>query len=89
MKNFLTVRHFADQNVLRTYGHDGPLKMGQEKLLLTTTEKIMAELGESGKKVVRFLYTEKTRRMSETASLLAEILCQNDVSVVFQHDSRL
>ena len=87
--NFLTVRHFADQNVLRTCGHDGPLKTGQEEILKTTAEKIMAELKKSGKKVVRFLYTAKTRRMSETARLITEILHQNGVSVVLEHESRL
>ena len=87
--NFLTVRHFSDQNVLRTCGHDGPLKTGQEEILKTTAEKIMAELKKSGKKVVRFLYTAKTRRMSETARLITEILHQNGVSVVLEHESRL
>jgi len=88
MKNkFLTVRHFADQNALKTYGHDGLLKTGQEKLIKVTAEKIMEELGELKK--VRFLYTTKTRRISETTNLLAEVLRQNGVSVMFQHDPRL
>ena len=86
-KNFLTVRHFADQNALRSYGHDGPLKPDQEKLLQTTAEKILAELGDL--KRVCFLCTMKTRRITETANLLAEILHQSGVSVVFQHDARL
>jgi len=87
-RTFLTVRHFSDQNALKAYGHDAPLKPGQEKLLITTAEKILAELKESGKKV-RFLYTAKTRRISETANLLAEVIRQNGASVVFQHDVRL
>lgn len=87
MKNFLTVRHFADQNALKTYGHNGPLKLGQEKLLQSTADKIMVELEELKK--VRFLYTTKTRRISRTANLLAEVLNQKGVSVVFQHDIRL
>ncbi len=86
---FLTVRHLSDQNALKSYGHDGPLKPGQEILLMTTAEKIMAELKESKKRVIRFLYTAKTRRVVETADLLAKVLRQNGVSVVFQHDVRL
>jgi len=93
MKNkseiFFTVRHLHDQNALKSHGHDGPLKPGQEDLLKKTAEKILVELKESEKKVVRFLYTAKTRRIRETANLLAEILNLNGVSVVFQHDARL
>ena len=88
-ETFLTVRHLSDQNALKAYGHDGPLKPGQDNLLMTAAEKIMAELKESGKKVVRFLYTAKTRRITETANLFAEVLRQNGVSVVFEHDVRL
>jgi len=89
MKNFLTVRHFADQNALKTYGHDGPLKTGQEKLISVTAEKVMIEVEKSGVKAVRILYTAKTRRISETADLIVEVLHQKGVNVVFQHDSRL
>jgi|GEM_PF-1382903 len=88
-ETFLTVRHLSDQNALKAYGHDAPLKLGQEGLLITTAEKILAELKESGKKVVHFLYTTKTRRVVETVNLLAEVLHQNGVSVVFEHDVRL
>jgi len=60
MKNsFLTVRHFADQNALKTYGHDGPLKPGQDDLLATTEEKIMVELRESQKKWFAFFPPQK------------------------------
>ncbi|MES2930853.1 MAG: hypothetical protein V4665_03675 [Patescibacteria group bacterium] len=87
--NFLTVRHFSDQNVLRTYSHDGPLKTGQESLIVVTAEKILAELQNSQKRAVRILYTAKTRRINETARLVSEILRQSGVSVVFEHDVRL
>ena len=89
MKNFLTVRHFADQNALKSYGHDGPLKTGQEKLISATAEKVLAEVKNSGVNAVRILYTAKTRRISETANLLAEVLRSKGVSVVFEHDPRL
>lgn len=88
-KIFLTVRHFSDQNALKSYGHDGPLKSGQENLISVTTDKVWAEIEKSGKKAVRILYTAKTRRISETANLIAEVLHQKGVIVVFQHDSRL
>ncbi len=88
-ETFLTVRHLSDQNALKAYGHDAPLKLGQEGLLMTTAEKILTELKESGRKVVCFLYTAKTRRVVETANLLAEVLRKNGVSVVFEHDVRL
>jgi hypothetical protein len=88
MKNFfLTVRHFSDQNALKTSGHDGPLKPGQEKIVALTAEKILQAAG--AKKKIRLLYTAKTRRISETANLIAEILRQNGLDVVFQHDARL
>ena len=88
MSMILTVRHFCDRNSLRSYGHDGPLKSGQEKLLVDTSEKILEEL-KGEKRAVRLLYTAKTRRIRETAKLLAEKLRENGVSVVFQHDIRL
>ena len=86
---FLTVRHLHDQNVLKTYGHDGPLKPGQEKLLLIIAKKIMAELTKHKKEKVRFLYTAKTRRLKETAELLSKNMVQKGVRIVFEHDPRL
>jgi len=38
---------------------------------------------------LRILYTEKTRRINETATMVAEILRQNNIRVSFQHDKRL
>jgi hypothetical protein len=89
MNKFLTVRHFADQNALKTYGHDGPLKTGQEKLISVTADKVMAEVKNLGVGAVRILYTAKTRRIRQTVNLIAEVLRQKGVSVVFQHDARL
>ena len=86
---FLTIRHFADQNALKSFGHDGPIKPGQGKLISATADRVMAEVEKSGVKAVRVLYTAKTRRISETAILIAEVLRQKGVSVVFQHDTRL
>lgn len=86
---FLTVRHFHDQNALRAYGHDGPLKDGQEALLATTVEKIIEEYRNSGKKTIRLLTTFKTRRLYDTAVLIAEVLEQTGMEVSLQHDVRL
>lgn len=88
MNKFLTVRHFADQNALRTYGHDGPLKPGQKNLISATAEKVMAEINSSRVRTIRILYTTKTRRIKETADLIA-MAVQDSVRVVFQHDKRL
>jgi len=88
MNKFLTVRHFADQNALRTYGHDGPLKPGQESLIFATVEKVIAEINSSRVRTVKILYTTKTRRIKETANFIARAI-QDSVSVVFQHDMRL
>ncbi|MFA5644326.1 MAG: hypothetical protein WC928_02245 [Patescibacteria group bacterium] len=88
MKKFLTVRHFVDQNALRTYGHDGPLKPGQEDLISVTAKKVIAEINSSRVRAVKILYTTKTRRIKETANFIAMAI-QDSVSVVFQHDIRL
>ncbi len=86
---FLTVRHLSDQNVLKTYGQDGPLVPGQDKLLMTTADKVLSKLGASGKNTIRILYTEKTRRIKDTAGLLVAIFQEKGINVVFQHDNRL
>lgn len=84
----LIIRHFHDQNALRSCGHDGPLKFGQQRLLATTSRNILEEL-KGSKKSVRLLYTAKSRRISETAEMIAGVLYQNNVGVVFQHEPRL
>jgi len=88
-REFFTIRHLYDQNALRAYGHDAPVKPGQDDILATAAEKIIAELKNLKKVNVRLLYTAKTSRISETAHLLAEILCRNGVGAIFQHDVRL
>lgn len=85
--SILTIRHFHDQNNLRSYGHDGPLKPGQEQLLAATVQRILEEL--QGRKTARLLYTAKTRRIRETVNLLSKKLGQNGISVISEHETRL
>jgi hypothetical protein len=85
----ITLRHFHDENMLKTYGHDGPLKPGQDSLIATTTQQIVSELQKSNKEIIRLLYTEKTRRISDTAYLVTERLSKFGINIVFQHDTRL
>jgi hypothetical protein len=90
MKNdFLTIRHFHDENALRTHGSNGPLKANQEDLIDKTAHEISSELLNTKKQKVRFLYTKKTRRIEETAKLISEKLINNGIEVVFQHETRL
>lgn len=86
---FLTLRHFHDQNALKTYGHDGPLKPNQEWLLQSTSNQIIDVLNELDLKKVCLLYTEKTRRIKQTARLIADVLSSTWIEVRFQHDKRL
>lgn len=86
---FITIRHFCDQNALREYGHDAKLKPGQDILIKVTSGEVINEAKKQGKKIIRFLYTNKTRRIKETAEILSEILRQKGFNVKLEHDSRL
>lgn len=85
----MTIRHFSDQNVLKTHKQNGPLKPVSKKLLISTAKKIIKELKKTKKTKVCFLFTTNAIRISETVNLLSKILQQNNINIEFQHDVRL
>lgn len=91
MKNFdfLAVRHFHDMNALRTYGHNGPLKPNQDKLLIDTVEKILHEFKQSKKTNIKIITTKKTHRHYDTACLIEKFLKEKGIKVNVHHDVRM
>lgn len=87
MKKIITVRHLHDQNALRTYGQDGPLVSGQEECIAKMCARVAAEA--AGYERVRILYTEKTRRIHDTAVIVANHLKAQGFEVELGHDCRL
>lgn len=86
---FAVVRHLRDENALRSFGHNGPLVPGQEDILNQTADEIIKVMEEEQKTSVRILYTEKTRRIKETADILCEKMTQRGIAVIMQHEKRM
>lgn len=82
----ITIRHFHDQNALKSFGHDAPLYPNQELLLHKTIEKLLTILSEEK---IKILYTKKTRRIHDTAHLIANELRRKWKHIELNHDPRL
>ena len=83
----VTVRHLHDQNALRTYGQDGPLVPGQEERIAKMCARVAKEA--AGYEKVRILYSQKTRRINDTAEMVANHLKSQGFEVELVHDIRL
>lgn len=87
--NLICVRHLKDQNVLKSYGLDGPLVEDQEHLIDLSATKIKKEAEKLGFKKIRILYTDRTIRIDRTAHMLFEKLKMVNLDVTLFVDSRL
>jgi len=87
MKKMMTVRHLHDQNALRTYGQDGPLVPGQEERIREMCTRIVKEA--AGCQRVKILYTKHTRRIHDTAQIVASHLESQGFEAKPVHDRRL
>lgn len=87
MNKIITVRHLHDENALRTYGQDGPLVPGQEERIAKMCARVSKEA--AGYKRVRILYTQKTRRINDTAEIVANYLKSQGFEMNLVHDTRL
>ena len=86
-KKIVTIRHLHDANALRTFGQDGPLVPGQEARIAKMCARITAEA--AGYERVRILYTQKTRRIHDTAVIVANHLRSQGFEAELVHDTRL
>lgn len=86
---FLTVRHFQDQNVLRSFWQNWPLEPNQWELLSKVCDRIKMILDENWKKIVKILTDTKTLRLSQTSNMILNILQENWISVTIENEPRL
>jgi len=86
--NLICVRHLQDQNVLKSYGLDGPLVSGQEEKITRAVETILETAKKIDSSRVRILYTDKTLRVKQTAEMLAEVLREH-IDVDLTNEDRL
>lgn len=71
---FLTVRHFQDQNVLRSFWQNWPLEPNQWKLLSKVSRELKEVLDKNWKKVVKILTDVDTIRLNDTAIMISNVL---------------
>jgi len=71
---FLTVRHFQDQNVLRSFWQNWPLEPNQWKLLSKVSWELKEVLDKNWKKVVKILTDVDTIRLNDTAIMISNVL---------------
>lgn len=86
---FLTIRHFHDENALKSFGQNGPLKPNQWELLHKTKENIEKILSTCWRNIVKILTDTHTNRLSETTNMLAEELKKDWIVVSIQDEARL
>jgi len=86
----ICVRHLQDQNVLKSYGLNGPLVDGQEDKIESASKKILEETRNGNFNRIRILYTDKTIRIEQTAKMLASELKKNgEIEISTETDERL
>jgi len=85
--NLICVRHLQDQNVLKSYGLNGPLVEGQEEKVSGLVQKIKSEIQPSNT-TVRILYSDKSLRIKQTVEMIAEKL-ESDVNIILDIEKSL
>lgn len=85
------MRHLEDENMLKSKGHDAPLKEGQESLLIEPVEKIIRECNEKGITRVDIIASGQTRT-TQTGKMVKEQIKEHSshaLNVKLMIDKRL